>query len=70
MAAPFKDQITEETLRPVALAIAAVRPGFDARGWLEEATRCFADLGLKDRVNQAADRLRPRLDPDLPRALD
>ncbi len=70
MAAPFKDQITAETLRPVAHAIAAVRPGFDPQGWLDEATLGFAALGLKDRVSQAADRLRPRLDPDLPRALD
>lgn len=69
MAAPFKDQIRRETLAPVAAAIAAVAPGFDAEAFLAEACGPLGTLELKARVHHVADTLRVHLDPDVPTAL-
>jgi 3-methyladenine DNA glycosylase AlkC len=65
----FKSWIRRSTLAPVAAALAAARPGFDAAGFLDAACAGLEPLALKARVVQVADALRARLHPDWPTAL-
>jgi 3-methyladenine DNA glycosylase AlkC len=65
----FKTWIRRATLEPVAAALAAARPGFDAAGFLAAACAGLEPLPLKARVVQVAEALRAHLHPDWPTAL-